>query len=490
MRIALLLTAASGLAIAPSLASAQLAGRALSTREVAEAQRQHPQIIEEFGGAETGARGAYVQAVGRRVAIQSGTANAQAAYNITTLNSAVENAFAVPGGYVYITRQLMTLMNDEAELGFVLGHEVGHIAANHAKARQSATTRNSILGVLGAVLGSVIGNNAFGSLISRGAQQAAQLATLSFSRDQEYQADQLGVRYLTAAGYDPAGATGMLAALGRASALQARVQGKDNRSLPEWAMTHPLSQNRLQRAAAAAQATRRVGTGLRNRDAFLNAVDGVMVDDDPKQGVIEGRTFTHPDLRMQFTVPPGFLMQNGSSAVSIQGSSGKAQFGGGRSTGSLDNHIARVINELAGGQQQIAIPQPRRTTINGIPAAYTTARANTQSGVVDVSVMAYQWDSDTVYHFVMLTRGGAGIGPFATMVDSLRRISASEAAAIRPRVIDVVTVRAGETVQSLAARMAYADFKTDRFLSLNGLAAGSVLKPGQRVKLVVYGSRR
>lgn len=489
MRIALLLTAASGLAITPALLSAQATGRALSAREVAEAQKQHPQIIAEFGGAETGARGSYVQAVGRRVAIQSGTANAQSAYTITTLNSAVENAFAVPGGYVYITRQLMTLMNDEAELGFVLGHEIGHIAANHARARQSATTRNSILGVLGAVLGSVIGNNPFGNLISRGAQQAAQLATLSFSRDQEYQADQLGVRYMTAAGYDPAGASGMLAALGRASALQARVQGKDSRSLPEWAMTHPLSQNRLQRAAAAARATGRVGTGLRNRDAFLNAVDGVLVDDDPKQGVIEGRIFTHPDLRLQFTVPPGFLMQNGTSAVSIQGSSGQAQFGGGRYTGSLDDYIARVINGLAGRQQRISIPQPRRTTINGLNAAYTTARANSQSGVVDVSVMAYQWDSNTVYHFVMLTRGGAGIGPFGTMVDSLRRISPSEAAAIRPRMIDVVTVRAGDTVNSLASKMAYADFRTERFLSLNGLVAGTALKPGQRVKLVVYGPR-
>jgi predicted Zn-dependent protease len=128
--------------------------------------------------------------------------------------------------------------------------------------------------------------------------------------------------------------------------------------------------------------------------------------------------------------------------------------------------------------------------INGLPAAYTTSRANTSSGVVDVSVIAYQWNPNTIYHFVMLSQGGAGMAPFAQMVNSLRRISPAEAAAIRPRVIDVVTVRPGDAVQSMASRMAYRDFRLDRFLAFNGLNAGSHLVPGQKVKLIVYGARR
>jgi predicted Zn-dependent protease len=182
-------------------------------------------------------------------------------------------------------------------------------------------------------------------------------------------------------------------------------------------------------------------------------------------------------------------MQNGSTAVSIQGSAGKAQFSGGRYQGTLENYIVQVVNGLTGGQQQIAIPQPARTVINGLPVAYTIARTNTQSGAVDVSVFAYQWNRDTVYHFVMLTRAGSGVAPFQSMVNSLRRITAAEAAQIRPRVIDVVTVRQGDTVQALANRMAYRNFQLDRFLSLNGLAANSRLVPGQKVKLVVYGTR-
>jgi predicted Zn-dependent protease len=490
MRRAALFLAASAVAVTSGIGSAQPGVRSLDQREVAEAQRQHAQVIKELGGAEAGARAAYVEGVGRRVAAQSGLANPGQSLHFTTLNSAVENAFAVPGGYVYITRQLMGLMDDESQLAFALGHETGHIAANHSRSRQAYSQRQSVLGVLGAVLGAVVGNNVFGSMISQSAQRSAQMATLSFSRDQEYQADTLGIRYLVGAGYDPAGGPGVLAALSRATALEARVQGRTNRQTPEWASTHPLSENRAQRARAAAQATGRLGTGMRNRDQFLAELEGIYVDDDPAQGVIEGRSFTHPDLKIQFTVPTGYLMQNGTHAVSIKGSAGEAQFSGGGYSGSLETYIMRVFQELAGGQQQMNIPPPQRTAINGVPAAFTTARANTNAGVFDVSVVAYQWGPNTIYHFIMLTRGGAGVGPFVPMVNSLRRLSTPEAAAIRPRVIHVVTVRPGDSVQSLASGMAYRDFQVERFASLNGLTPGAPLVPGQKLKLVVFGARR
>ncbi len=220
----------------------------------------------------------------------------------------------MPGGYVYVTRQLMAIMNDESELAFALGHEVGHIAANHAHIREAYARRNP-LGVFGQILGSVSANRC--SAIALRAR--AKLDTLSFSREQEYQADTLGLRYMIAAGYDPAGAAGILAALSRASAIEARVQGRTNRQTPEWARTHPLSENRMQRALQEARATGRLGNGIRNRDAFLNQLEGVFVDDDPAQGIIDGPTFTHPDLRIQFRVPQGYLMSNGTYAVTDLG---------------------------------------------------------------------------------------------------------------------------------------------------------------------------
>jgi predicted Zn-dependent protease len=471
MRKSVLLLAAI-LALTPAAAQ-QL--RYLDPRDVAEAQRENAELVRELGGAETGPRAAYVAEVGRRVGAASGLANPAQALHFTLLNSAVENAFSVPGGYVYATRQLLTLMDDESELAFALGHEVGHVAANHAHIREQYAQRSSG-GILGQIFGAIFGDdyNIF--------RARAALDTLSFSREQEYQADALALRYLIATGYDPTGGPEILAALARQSALEARLQGRTNRQTPEWASTHPLSENRMQRALQEAQATGRLGKGVRNRDYFLSQLEGVYVDDDPAQGVIDGPTFTHPDLRIQFTVPQGYLMSNGTDAVTISGGAGKAQFRGGVFRGTLDQAAAEVLSSLTGGRN-FAAPPAQHTVINGMEAAITTARVNTASGVLDVSVAAYRWDPQRVYYFVMLTPAGYGIGPFIPMLNSLRRITPQEAAAIRPRIIHVVTVGPGDTIQSLASQM-------DRFLALNGLAVNSRLLPGQKVKLVVYGVRR
>jgi predicted Zn-dependent protease len=479
MRRSVLLLAAAALAITPAAAQRL---RYLSPQDVTEAQRDHAELVRELGGAETGPRALYVESIGRRVANYSGVASPGQVFHFTTLNSAVENAFSVPGGYVYVTRQLMGLMDDESQLAFALGHEVGHVAANHAHIREQYAERNT-LGVFGQIIGAI-----FGPGVGDVFQARSRLDLLSFSRDQEYEADTLGLRYMIAAGYDPAGASAILSALARNAALQARLQGRSNRQTPEWASTHPLSENRMQRALAQARATGRLGTGVRNRDTFLSELEGLYVDDDPSQGVIEGPTFIHPDLRIQFTVPQGYLMSNGTDAVTVSGSAGKAQFRQGPPN--LDQAIAFAYQQVTQGQFQIPVPPPQRTVINGMNAAITTARVNTESGPLDVSVAAYQWDPQRVYYFVMLTRSGYQISPFISMINSLRRISPAEAAAIRPRIIHVETVRPGDTVQSLASRMAYRDFKLERFLSLNGLAANSALAVGQKVKLVVYGTRR
>lgn len=478
MRKSLLLLAAVT-AIAPAAAQQQQF-RYLDPQDVAEARQEHAALVQELGGAETGPRAAYVEAVGRRVGVHSGIADPNQALHFTLLNSAVENAFSVPGGYVYATRQLMTLMDDESELAFALGHEIGHVAANHAHIREAYAQRS--VGFFGQILGAIFGDD---SLLQR-----ARLDLLSFSREQEYQADQLGIRYMIAAGYDPAGAPELLQALSRQSALQARVEGRTNRQTPEWASTHPLSENRMQQTLQWAKASGRLGTGARDRNAFLSELEGTYVDDDPAQGIIDGATFVHPDLRIRFSVPPGYLMSNGTYAVTISGSGGKAQFSGGRYSGSLDNYILGVFEQLVRGVPNFSVPQPRRTVINGMPAAFTTARVETSSGLVDVSVVAYQWDAQRVYHFVMLTPAGYGISTFASMVNSLRRITPAEAASIRPRIIHVVAVAPGDTVQSLASRMAYRDFQLDRFLTLNGFSSGSRLVPGQKVKIVIYGTRR
>lgn len=450
----------------------------------------HPQLMAEFGGAYSGPQASYVNRIGQNIAVQSGLSRSPSDFTVTLLNSPVNNAFAIPGGYVYVTRQLMALMNDEAELAGVLGHEVGHVAARHSKKRQSAATRNQILGVLGAVLGGAIGDNGgllggLGGLLQNNAMQVAQMATLGFSRGQELEADQLGVQYLRSAGYDPMALSTMLASLANQTSLEARLAGGDARSLPEWASTHPDPASRVRNAQALA--TRAGAGGKRNAEAFLASVDGVLYGDDPAQGVVEGNEFLHPDLRLRFVVPNGYGMQNGTSAVTVSGNGGQGQFSTGPYNGDMNAYVSAVFKGVA-GNASISPSSLQRTTVNGIPAYYATARANTQSGQVDVTVFAYEFSRTSAFHFVTLTKAG-GASVFNSMFNSVRRLSAAEAAAIKPRRIDVVTVGRADTVATLARRMAYSNYQADRFQVLNRLTASSRLTPGQKVKLVVYAAR-
>lgn len=478
-----------GSSLTSPIASAQSV-RSISAKDKAEGAKAHPQLLQEFGGAYTsGAQSAYVTRVGQNIAVQSGLSNARSDFTVTLLNSPVNNAFAIPGGYVYVTRQLMGLMNDEAELAGVLGHEVGHVAARHSQERKKASTRNSILGVLGTVLGAAIGGDGsgFGGLIGRGLQEysgtMAQVLTLKFSRSQETQADDLGINYLRRAGYDTDALSSMLASLANQTNLEARVSGQNARSAPEWASTHPDPASRVTRALNQA---RKVGgtEGMRNRDQFLNALDGVMYDDDPRQGVVEGNSFRHPDLKLAFTIPNGYGMSNGTSAVTISGTNGKAMFTTQRYDGNMQNYVDTALKAVL-GNAQAQYGETNRTTINGIPAYFRAARAATQQGQVDVMVVAYEFSPSNAYHFVTMTQAGRS-DAFNPMFNSVRRLSASEAAQIRPRQIDVVTVGAGDTVARLAARMAYPNYQQERFMVLNGLTSGQALTRGQRVKIVTY----
>lgn len=480
---------------ASSPANAQLkaikTATSISPAERKQGQDAHPQLMEEFGGAYSGPQAAYVNRIGQNIAVQSGLSRSPSDFTVTLLNSPVNNAFAIPGGYVYVTRQLMALMNDEAELAGVLGHEVGHVAAQHSKKRQSAAQRNAILGVLGAVLGGAIGDSGgllggLGGLLQNNAMQVAQLATLGFSRSQELQADQLGVQYLRSAGYDPQALSTMLASLANQTSLDARMAGGDARSLPAWASTHPDPASRVRNAQTLAS---RVGGsgGVRNADAFLASVDGVLYGDDPAQGVVEGNEFLHPDLRLRFQVPNGYGMQNGTTAVTVSGNGGQAQFTTASYNGDMNAYITAAFRAVA-GNTTITPGTVQRTTVNGLPAYYSTARVNSQSGQVDVTIFAYEFSRNQAFHFVAVTKAG-GAGVFNPMFSSVRRLNATEAAAIRPRRIDVVTVARGDSAASLARRMAYSNYQAERFQTLNRLPANGSLTPGQKVKIVVYASR-
>jgi predicted Zn-dependent protease len=457
--------------------------QAISAKDKQQGAQAHPQLLEEFGGAMTGTQADYVRGVGQNIAVQSGLSNARGDFTVTLLNSSVDNAFAIPGGYIYVTRQLVSLMNNEAELAGVLGHEVGHVAARHAARRQSAATKNTIIGVLGTVLsGVLLGNSQAGQILQKGFMQGSQLLTLKFSRSQETEADNLGIAYLNKAGYDPRAMSTVLQSLASQNALDAKLLGANN-TVPEWASTHPDPASRVRAALVKAGTTAK---GLTNRDTFLSRINGLTYGDDPKQGIVEGRKFTHPEIRMYFEAPGGFFLINGTRAVSIGGQSGKGQFSSGPFNGDLDAYVRAAFAGLGEqNQPEIAPASTQRTTVNGIVAAYGTARVNSNGSPVDVTVFAYQWSASQAYHFVTITQAGSA-ATFDSMYKSMRRLSDAEAAAIKPRKLAVVTTKASDTVQSLAQRMAYTDAQLERFLVLNGLTSTSRISAGQKVKIITY----
>lgn len=476
--------AALALAGCASVPGANLAtGSPITPVEAQQGAQYHPQFLAEFGGEMTGSQASYVEQIGDNIAVQSGLAASPEAFEVTTLNSSVNNAFAVPGGYIYITRQLVGLMNNEAELAAVLGHEVGHVAARHSARRQETSQRNQLLGVLGAVLsGAVLGGSQLGDTVSRGILQGSQALTLSYSRGQEIEADELGIGYLNRAGYDPRAMATLLTSLARQDALDAQLQGRGDATIPEWASTHPDPASRVQNALA------RAGNipGTTNRETFLTRIDGLMYGDDPAQGIIEGRQFLHPELRLAFAAPQGFYMVNGTRSVAINGDAGRAQMASAPYSGNLDAYVRSVFQALGGEQQALAPQQVQGSTVNGLPGAYATVRVNNAQGQVDVTVFAYEFARNQAYHFVAVTPAGQA-GLFNEMFGSMRRISTAEAGSITPRRIDVVTAARADTVQSLARRMAYDDAHAQeaRFRVLNGLGSNDQVVPGEQYKLVV-----
>jgi predicted Zn-dependent protease len=201
--------------------------------------------------------------------------------------------------------------------------------------------------------------------------------------------------------------------------------------------------------------------------------------------MIEGRQFIHPEFRLAFEAPSGFYMVNGTSAVSVNGQSGQAQLKTGPYSGDLERYVMQVYASLA-QNQQLQPQSMERRTINGLPAIFSGTRVASGRSQVDVVVFAYEFSRTQAFHFVAITPAGRS-GVFNPMFNSMRRISANEAAQVVPRVIDVVTVGRNDTVQSLSARMAYngAQEQEARFRVLNGLTSNQALSVGQKVKLVV-----
>ncbi|HEX6141949.1 MAG TPA: M48 family metalloprotease [Geminicoccaceae bacterium] len=449
---------------------------------------QHPLILQQFGGEYPDPElQAYVDEVGSRLAAASELPDLD--FTFTLLNSDVANAFALPGGYVYITRGILTLAENEAEVAGVLGHEIGHVTGRHSAQRQTQAQTAGILGTLGTVAAAILFGQTGAELAQQAAGIGAQAYVASYSRDQELEADTLGIRYLKGAGYDPTAMATFLEKLDALSGLERAIAGQEGDPASSWFATHPRTLDRVEDAIAAVEGG---ADGRIARQAHLARIDGMVYGPDPSQGFVEGDTFVHPELGFAFEPPPGFQIQNTPSAVLGKDREGRLMiFTLARTEGrDLTSYVAGPgLREIAQQfQAEVSAPRGVQTfRVNGLPAASASATLRKNGGTGDIGLAAVDAGS-AAYRFVFLTSGNMSreaARAFQQTVQSFRTLSREEAAAYQPRRIQVVRAEGGRDVDAYVRRMDVEAAPAERFQVLNRLALQDGLSPGEEIKLIV-----
>ncbi|MBM3601586.1 MAG: peptidase M48 [Alphaproteobacteria bacterium] len=462
-----------GCTVNPATGGQSFTGFMSPQDELRVGREQHPEVLQQFGGVYNDpALAAYVQQIGTALARHSEMPDL--VFTFTVLNSPVVNAFALPGGYVYVTRGLMALASDEAELAGVLAHEIGHVTARHTAQRYS----QSVLAAIGTtVLGAVIGD--FAELAQLGATAYLQ----SYSRDQEFQADELGVRYLTRAGYQPRAMASFLTKLQEDSRIAAEAAGRASEADKfDLFATHPRTLDRVERALSETP-ERPLANARRGRDEYLARIDGMLYGDDPEHGFVRGRAFVHPALRFRFEVPPGFRLVNGERHVTAVGPSG-AQIKFHQVKRDDASAMDHLIGTLARG---LRLDHVEGFEVNGMEGATGVTQMRAKDGPQDVRLVAMRVDPTTFHRFLFYTPPSLtrSLTPdLQATIYSLQRLTEAEAARVRAQRIWIRTVQPGDTAEQFSAGMADDPFRLRRFANLNDLPPRALPRPGEKVKVV------
>lgn len=433
--------------------------------------QEHAKIEQTYGKFMTGPIADYVRQVGNKVAANTERKDVQ--YKFYVIDSPMVNAFALPGGYIYVSRGLLTLANSEAELAAVLGHEIGHVTARHAAERMSQGT---IAGLGAAVIGAAVGDSA-GQVASLG----SNLYISSYSRAQEHQSDELGVRYISRAGYDPRAMSDFLRSLDAQSQLEAREAGSNSTGF-NYFSTHPLTAERVQQAAA--EALKFPASSKENRAAYLTAINGMTYGDSANQGFARGNQFYHPELGFTFSVPNGSKITNGVSQVAASHSNGTVILFDSAKDSSKPDPYSFLTQKWLKGQNT---GNAERITVNGMNAATAAFTGNVQGRAVTVRLVAVEWQPGTFFRFQMAIPTNVSssfMSELKTTTYSLRRMTSAELSSIKPKKLLVLEAPAGSTVASMAAKMEVDGNAQEKFLVLNGMTARDTIVAGEPYKIV------
>ena len=457
--------------------------------EIAEGKKAHEQVLAEYGAYADPALQAYVNGVGQKLAKLSH--RTQLPWTFTVLDSTEINAFALPGGYIYITRGLMAYLDSEAELAGVIGHEIGHVTARHG-AQRATRQQDAGLGVLAATVAGVLLESATGvGGITQATSQVSQgLAAgwlASYSREQELQADQLGAEYLARNRYDPSNMVdviGVLKSQEQFAADLARAEGRAAPSGANWLSSHPSNEQRLaeiRRIAAGYQGD----YGDDGRARYLQAIDGMSFGESSAQGLTRGRQFYHEELGIALTAPQGWRIQNTASAIALVNGAGDAGL------------VVRLVPPQAGKTHEEIIRNLIKPTqgrveqrqIHGLAATHFTGTSRNDQGQAQaVDVLLVSGPGNRNYALNRRARDAAALQRAATGLAeaeaSFRPLTAAERAAARPWVLKSVPFPRGGFAELARSSPLPTQAEAQLKLLNSAYAGGGEPRPGQPVKVV------
>ena len=405
--------------------------------EIAEGKKAHEQVLTEYGVLANPGLQAYVNGLGQKLAKESH--RAQLTWTFTVLDSPEINAFALPGGYVYVTRGIMAYLDSEADLAGVIGHEIGHVTARHG-AQRATSQQNAGVGVvaatvLGVLIEGVTGVGGAAQAASQFGQSVAAGRLASYSREQETQADRLGAEYLARTRYNPRNMIDVIQVLKnqeRFAADQAKAEGRTAASGGSWLSSHPSNDKRLADIQQVA-ATYTGSYGGDGRERYFKAIEGLPFGDSAAQGLVRGRNFYHGDLGFALTAPVGWQVRNTAEAVMLVNGAGDAGL------------ILRLVPPKAGSTHEEIIRNVIKPTdgrsearsFNGLAAThFVGTRRNDQGQAqgITVSVVTGPGSHNYLLQYAAkdpaaLQRAGAGLQEAES---SFRALTAADRSAARP----------------------------------------------------------
>ncbi|HEU5040731.1 MAG TPA: M48 family metalloprotease [Gemmatimonadales bacterium] len=395
-------------------------------QEIQMGQEAAQQVAQSIGYVDDQALQDYVSNIGKRMAAQSERPNLPWEFHV--VNDAAVNAFALPGGYIFVTRGLLSAITNEAELASVLGPEIGHVTARHS-VQQISKAQLATLGLgLGSILSSDIAQ--FAGLASQG----LGILFLKYGRDAENQADELGFKYALSQNYDVREMDDVFETLRR----EGELAGGGGR-LPEWLSTHPNPENRVTKTQARLDTLHKdLASSIRNEAVYMQRIQGLTYGDDPRQGFFEGNTFYHPDMRFQLEFPDGWQTQNTPSAVVAVSPNQDAMV----QLGLAGQTPPRQAAQQFLSQEGVQAGDASTSSVNGNPAATSYFQAQTQQGVVQGIISFISYGGQT---FGLLAYTGQGKlqqydGTFRQSIGSFSQLRNQDALNVKPNRIEVVKV--------------------------------------------------